>query len=87
MADKKRPTKGECSKELEELRKYGNKAAKGLFSSKESSSFDENELASGNTDLLEKTDAELFPDEVDEYTKEERKPRIIVDNSSKDPSG
>lgn len=87
MTDKKRSTKGGRSEELEELRKYGKKAAKGLFSSGESSHFDENELASGSTDFLEKTDAELFPDEIDEYTKEERKPRVIVDNSSKKTGG
>jgi len=83
MTDKKKPTKDGSSKESEELRKYGNKATKNLFNSENNSDFDENELASGSVDLLEKTDAELFPDEIDEYTDEERKPRVIVNNDPK----
>lgn len=45
--------------------------------------FDERDLASGNLDLLEKSDAELFPDETEEYTEEERKPKVVVNNKPK----
>lgn len=67
---------------LEKLRSYGKEAKKGLFSP-EKSDFDERELASGSADLLEKSDAELFPDEAEEYKPEERKPRIVINNSPK----
>ena len=83
MTDKDKPEKNGCSKESDELRKFGNKAAKDLFKSEKNGDFDENELASGSTELLEKTDAELFPDEIDEYTSKEKKPRVIVDNDTK----
>ncbi len=37
------------------------------------SEFDERGVLSGSADLLDKTDAELFPDELEEYTPEERR--------------
>lgn len=37
------------------------------------SDFDERELASGDINDLHKTDAELFPDELEEFTPEERR--------------
>ena len=36
---------------------------------KKEDEFDEKELASGSTELIEKSDAELFPDEAEESTK------------------
>jgi len=39
--------------------------------------FDENGLISGSEKALTSTDAELFPDEIEEYKPEERKPRLI----------
>jgi len=64
----------------EELREHARKVSKGLFDSSYKSDFDERELASGDVELLEKSDAELFPDEIEEYTDEEKKPRVVVDN-------
>jgi len=66
----------------EELREYAKDLSKGLFNSDNTSDFDERGLASGDEKLLDKTDAELFPDELEEYTEEEKKPRLIVDNES-----
>lgn len=83
MADKDKPTKDGSSKEADDLHEYGNKAAKDLFKPEIDSDFDENELVSGSADLIEKTDAELFPDEIEEYTSKEKKPRVIVDNDKK----
>ena len=69
--------------ELESLRRYAKKAAEGLFNPE--NDFDERELASGSNELLDKSDAELFPDEIEEYTAEEHKSRL-VGNRPKNPS-
>ena len=57
----------------EEIREYAKKLSEGLFNSPDKSDFDERGLASGDAELLDKTDAELFPDEYEEYTEEEKK--------------
>ena len=46
----------------------------------ESNDFDETELASGSTDLIQQSDAELFPDEIEEYTPQERRQKMIKEN-------
>ena len=61
------------------IRKSLYKNLDGLFDPN-GSDFDETGLASGSPDLLEKTDAELFPDEIGEYTPEERREKIMKDN-------
>ena len=67
----------------ERLRKTKLTSKKDLFDS-DKSDFDETQLASGSSDLLKKSDAELFPDEIEEYTPEERRQKIIGDNKLKD---
>lgn len=64
----------------ERLRKTKLTTEQNLFDA-DKSDFDETELASGSSDLLEKSDAELFPDETEEYTPEERRKKIIDDNT------
>ena len=46
--------------------------------------FDEVGVLSGSEDLLDKTDAELFPDEIEEYTPEERRKAFKVHTQNKD---
>ncbi len=46
----------------------------------ESNDFDETELASGSADLIQQSDAELFPDEIEEYTPQERRQKMIKEN-------
>jgi len=45
--------------------------------------FDEVGVLSGNEDFLEKSDAELFPDEIEEYTPEERRKGFKVHSKNK----
>ncbi len=45
--------------------------------------FDEIGVLSGSEDLLDKTDAELFPDEIEEYTPEERRKMFKVHTKDK----
>jgi len=63
-----------------DLKKYAKDAAKELFKNNKKSNFDEDKLASGSKDLLDKSDAERFPEELEEYTLEERRPRIVKKN-------
>jgi hypothetical protein len=39
--------------------------------------FDERGVISGGPETVRKSDAEAFPDELEEYTPEERKPRLV----------
>ena len=83
----KKQDPNETEQELRErLKKFSKKASDGLFDP-ESSDFDETELASGSPDLLDKTDAELFPEEIEEHTPEERRQKIISDNQSRHSKG
>lgn len=84
MTNDKKTSDSKKSYSLEELRKYGEEEAKKLFKRQKRDEFDERDLASGSKELLEKSDSELFPDETEEYTKEERRPKVIVDNKEKD---
>ncbi|MCX2803132.1 hypothetical protein OQJ68_15165 [Microbulbifer thermotolerans] len=81
--NERKPTEKEREATLEELKKYGREESEKLFKAKTKSDFDERNLASGNKELLDKSDSELFPDEIEEYTEKERKPKIIVNNESK----
>ena len=82
MPEKAPPPENKANEVIEKLRRYGKEAKKNLFSPKERN-FDERELVSGSADLLEKSDAELFPDETEEYKPSEKKPRIVIDNGAK----
>jgi hypothetical protein len=84
MTNDKKTSDSKKSYSLEELRKYAAEEAKKLFKRQKRDEFDEHDLASGSKELLEKSDSELFPDETEEYTKEERRPKVIVDNKGKD---
>lgn len=44
------------------------------------SDFDERGVISGSDESMHSTDAESFPDEIKEYTPEERKPRPVPCN-------
>lgn len=72
-------------KDMEELRRLAKKAAEGLFNSENNQDFDERGVLSGGADVADKSDAELFPDELEEYTPEERR-RLIRKCLNKSPS-
>ena len=55
---------------------------KDLFNPK-ISDFDERGLASGSEDSLTKTDADLFPSDIEDYSPEERRQKMIKDNIKK----
>ncbi|WP_020406924.1 hypothetical protein [Hahella ganghwensis] len=61
----------------ERLRKYARKTMDGFFKPLTDDDWDERGMASGSEDLLGKSDAEFFPGELEEYTSEERKPRLV----------
>ncbi len=83
MSDNKKTENKSDEEILEDLRKFSKKALEGLFDEKNKPDFDEAGVLAGDEDLLKKTDAELFPDELAEYTAEEKKPRVVIDNKSK----
>ncbi len=55
------------------MRKYAKEAANDLFDPKKAPDFSEISIMSGSKELLEKSDAELFPDEIEAYTPKERR--------------
>ena len=64
------------------LKKEHAKTTKKVFGDKmEPAEFDESAGIAGGTDILDKSDAELFPDDPEDYTPEERKPKLVVSNS------
>ena len=69
-------TNPEDMKEFKERVRKSN-INEGLFDAR-NSEFDETGLASGSMDIIDKTDAELFPDEIEEYTPEERRKTFKV---------
>ncbi len=71
MTDKK-PEIG-SPEHLEQVSQRAAERAKKMFKPDSRPEFDEIGVLSGSADLLEKTDAELFPDELEEYTPEERR--------------
>lgn len=69
------PTLG--TKEHEEwMRKRAKERSKKLFSGGPAE-FDERGIISGSDQSIHSTDAESFPDEREEYTPEERKPKLV----------
>ena len=80
MSDKKKPIQG-SPEHLDEVRKYLKQSTKGLFDPNNMPDFEESGPLAGSGDLLKKTDAELFPEEIEEYTPEERRKKIIKDNA------
>jgi len=69
------------TKDDDDIENYAKNIANEIFKNKNKSDFDEDELASGAEELLEKSDAERFPGELEEYTKEERKPKLVKKNN------
>ena len=84
MTDKKKQPEVKSPEDLEQIRKYAKEAAKDLFNPEAAPDFDEAGVLSGSEDLLDKTDAELFPDEIEEYTPEERRKAFKVHTQNKD---
>ena len=78
MTEKKKEPEIGSPEHLEQLRQYARDAAKDLFDPSKAPDFEEVGVLSGSEELLEKTDAELFPDEIDEYTPEERRKGFTV---------
>ena len=60
-----------------DLDEYAKQISQDLFKTPIESDFDEKGLASGSEELIDKSDAERFPEELEEYTPEERKPKLI----------
>ena len=61
------------------LRKKHASFSKEIFGENyQASDFDERDLVSGDINDLHKNDAELFPDEIEEYTPEERRKSFKV---------
>jgi len=74
MAGKKqRELDPDNPEDMEELRQSIKKSIKGLFNPEALPDFEEKGVLGGSEELLYKTDAELFPDEIEEYTPEERR--------------
>jgi len=67
----------------ERIRKGLRKNTQDAFDYDSADDFDERGLVSGSFESCLKTDAELFPDEIEEYTPEERREKIIRDNANK----
>lgn len=63
---------------LEQVRKKTAKVAEELINPSEKPEFEEVGVLSGSEELLDKTDAEQFPDELEEYTPEERRKALKV---------
>lgn len=66
------------------LKKQTAHIADGLFDASKNADFDEIGVMSGSAESLDKTDAESFPDELEEYTAEERRKGFKLHNSEKD---
>jgi hypothetical protein len=86
MTDKKAERPPEGTPEFKEwLKEQAKKDMDDIFGDTyEPAEFDERGPIFGDIKNLDKTDAELFPDELDEYTPEERR-RLIksIDNNKK----
>lgn len=63
---------------LEQVRQKTSKIAKELLDPSKTPDFEEMGVLSGDESLLDKTDAELFPDEIEEQPPEERRKKIKV---------
>ena len=80
MTDKKTDRPPEGTPEFKEwLKKQTAKDVQEIFGSeRQTTDFDETGVLSGSEDLLDKSDAELFPDELEEFTPEERRKKFKV---------
>ena len=58
------------------MRKRAEERSKKLFSGGPAE-FDERGIISGGNQSIHSTDAEAFPDELEEYTPAERKPKLV----------
>ncbi len=87
MSNKDRPPEG--TPEFEEwLKKEHAKTSEKIFGkSYQPADFEEGGVIFGDIKNLDKTDAELFPDEIEEYTPEERRKGFKVYTRDKDKDG
>ena len=76
MTKKRRELDPNNPSDMEELRRLAKKAAEGLFNAENTQDFDERGILSGGADVADKSDAELVPEDLEEYTPEERQ-RLI----------
>jgi hypothetical protein len=75
MSDDKKPIPG-SDEHWEWVRRRAEARGKQLANAG-AADFDETGILSGGEDSLISTDAEAFPCEIEEYTPEERKPRLV----------
>ena len=75
MTDNTKPTPG-SDEYWEWVRKRAEARGKQL-SGADTADFEESGLLVGGEEALRSTDAESFPDEAEEYTPEERKPKLV----------
>lgn len=82
MSKDKKPALG--SDEHWELVRKKAKATAEQLANAGPADFDETGLLSGGEKSLTSTDAEVFPGEADEYTPEERKPKLVKPSNKSD---
>lgn len=58
------------------MRRRAEERSKKLF--REPTEFNEREIISGSDQSIHSTDAEVFPDELKEYSPQERKPKLVT---------
>ncbi len=85
MTEKKPDRPPEGTPEFKEwLKKQTAKDIEDIFGcDNQSTDFDEVGVLSGSDDLLDKTNAELFPDEIKEHTPEDRRKAFKVHKQDK----
>lgn len=82
MTDNKKPTPG-SDEYWEWVQKRAEARGKQL-SEADAADFEESGLLVGGEEALRSTDAESFPDEAEEYTLEERKPKLVKKSSARE---
>ncbi len=82
MSDEKTNIPAEESPEFTEWLKK--RAAKRKIVGSSPADFDERGAIFGDIENLDKSDAELFPDEIEEYTPEERRKKLKVHRETKE---
>ena len=82
MTDNTKPTPG-SDEYWEWVRKRAEARGKQL-SGADTADFEESGLLVGGEEALRSTDAESFPDETEEYTPGERKPKLIKKSSARE---
>ena len=85
MTDKKTERPPEGTPEFKEwLKEQAKKDVDAIFGKNyKPAEFDERGAIFGKAENLDKTDAELFPDELEEYTLEERRDKFNVHSKDK----